>query len=130
MLATNPLTQKFHLLFQWASLSHTSPTPSTSHINTNNKIPVCNPTHMNRSFANYDSRISPPYGFKVFGRPEFGFQHSGLRSLPVSSGGGGGSGGKAGGRFGGSSGGGGNNAGGLVGVTSHCFHDKDACYLS
>ncbi|KAL0421684.1 UNVERIFIED_CONTAM: protein SYM1 [Sesamum latifolium] len=117
MLATNPLTRKSHLLFRWAALSRTSATTSTTHISINSRIPVCNPIHLNRSFANCGSRISPPSanGFKVFGRPEFGFEHSGLSSLRVSSGGGGGSGGKAGGGFGGSGGGGGNSAGGAGG---------------
>ncbi|KAL0357644.1 UNVERIFIED_CONTAM: protein Mpv17 [Sesamum calycinum] len=117
MLAANPITRKSHLLFRWAALSRTSTTTSTTHISITSRISVCNPIHLNRSFANCGGRISPPSanGFKVFGRPEFGFEHSGLRSLRVSSGGGGGSGGKAGGGFGGSGGGGGNSAGGAGG---------------
>ncbi|KAI3464210.1 hypothetical protein Pfo_020873 [Paulownia fortunei] len=117
MLSTKPLTRKSHLLFRWAAFSRTSSSTPTSHINTNLRIPVCNPIHLNRSIASTRVYLPSANGFKVFGRPEFGFEHLGLRSLRVSSGGR--SGGKAGGGFGGSgngnSGGGGGNSGGGAG---------------
>lgn len=121
MLARNQLTRKSHLLFRWAAFSRTS----TSHISNSRRIPVCNPIYLNRSFASCHSRITLPSanGFKVFGRPEFGFKHSGLLSLRVSSGSG--SGGKAGGGFGGSgngsSGGGGGSIGGGAGGSNWSF---------
>ncbi|KAL3655433.1 hypothetical protein CASFOL_001219 [Castilleja foliolosa] len=116
MISTKPLSRNSHLLLRWAGYSRSSGT--ISHINTKSRIfAVCNPIHYNRSFASCYTRISSfpsSNGFKIFGRPELGFENLGLRSFRVSSGGG--SGGKGGGPFGrpgnGSSGGGGGNLGG------------------
>ncbi|GFP99089.1 protein sym-1 [Phtheirospermum japonicum] len=111
MISTKPLSRNSHLLLRCAGYYRTSST--TCHINTKSRIAaVCNPIHFNGSFARCYTRISSlpsANGFKVFGRPEFGFENLGLRSFRVSSGGG--SGGGFGGSGGGSSGGGGGNLG-------------------
>ncbi|KAI3454286.1 hypothetical protein Pfo_010949 [Paulownia fortunei] len=103
------LPQKSYLLRGWEAFYSTH----SGDFNTQSRILVCNPIHMNRRFASYRNRISlaSANGFKIFGRPEYGSEYLGLRSFRVSSGGG------AGGGFGGSGdgrsdGGGGSSGGG------------------
>ncbi|KAL6549522.1 hypothetical protein OROHE_008639 [Orobanche hederae] len=116
MTFTNQLTRKSHILLRLAGFSRTSSTTCTCHMNTKCRIAVLNPIHFNGRFASCYTKISVPSvnGFKVFCRPEIGFEQLGRRSVRVSSGGG--SGGKSGGDYGGSgngsSGGGGGNTGG------------------
>ncbi|KAL6579717.1 hypothetical protein OROMI_007741 [Orobanche minor] len=116
MTFTNQLTRKSHILLRLAGFSRTSSTTCTPHMNTKCRIAVLNSIHFNGRFASCYTKISVPSvnGFKVFCRPEIGFEQLGRRSVRVSSGGG--SGGKSGGDFGGSgngsSGGGGGNTGG------------------
>ncbi|KAL8457219.1 hypothetical protein ACS0TY_035169 [Phlomoides rotata] len=106
MVAPNPatMTGNSHILSGWATLCGT---PST-HFNAKSRILMRHPIHIKRSFANYRNErisIAPANVFSKLGRPEFGSEHLGLRSIRVSSGGGGGDG------FGGSGGNGGSGGG-------------------
>ncbi|KAL8530121.1 hypothetical protein ACS0TY_007271 [Phlomoides rotata] len=105
------VTRKSHLLLLRCSyFSRTSTTPCTTRL----RIPVSDPLYLNRS-SHTKIMLPPANGFKVFGPPDFGFKHSSLLSLRVSSGGGNSGGGIGGSGSGGSGGGGGNTGGGAGG---------------